>query len=41
MSSSEDIQALIEETEALGWNSPIQLEKHEDNPFKRGLCFYW
>jgi hypothetical protein len=40
MSSSEDIQALIEEIEALGWDSPVQLEKHEDNPASReGFAF--
>jgi hypothetical protein len=30
--SQDDIQALIEETEALGWDNLVLLETHEGNP---------
>jgi hypothetical protein len=40
MSTSEDIQALIEETEALGWDSPVQLDLHVDTTASRqGFAF--
>jgi hypothetical protein len=32
VSSQDDIQALIEETEALGWDNLVLLETHEGNP---------
>jgi hypothetical protein len=32
MSSMDDIQALIDGTEALGWGSPVQLETHVGDP---------
>ena len=36
----DDIQAFIEETEALGWDSPVQLESHDVNPASReGFTF--
>jgi hypothetical protein len=40
MPSSEDIQALIAETEALGWDSLVQLDRHEDSTAsRRGFAF--
>ena len=36
----DNIQALIEGTEALGWDTPVQLESHEGNPASReGFTF--
>jgi hypothetical protein len=40
VSSQDDIQVLIEEIEALGWDNPVLLETHDGNPASReGFAF--